>query len=162
VIETPTVEQMAQEGLKFHRGYAASPICSPTRMSVLTGRQPRRSGLMTPFHLGEDDKLRNSDITIAELAQTQGYRTGHFGKWHVGSLSKHVPDMRVSREGNSYHYSAPWNNGYDVTFAAESWAPTFDPYDNRPTNNPDLLDLAYFTGPSNAVQSNRVPNDAPR
>lgn len=157
VLNTPNLQSMANAGVKFNRFYAASAACSPTRASFLTGRHARRHNIDGPLFLQNDGKIRNRDLTIAELAKMQGYTTGHFGKWHVGSITKHTYDMRRGREGNYRHYSAPWNNGYDTTFASENWMPTWDPYDNFPDMN--AAQAAYFAGPSNAALTNRVPND---
>lgn len=157
VLQTPNLRAMTENGMQFNRFYAASAACSPTRASFLTGRHARRHNIDGPLFLNNDGKIRNRDLTVAELAKMQGYTTGHFGKWHVGSITKHTYDMRRGREGNYRHYSAPWNNGYDTTFGSENWMPTFDPYDNFPDMN--AAQAAYFTGPSDAALTNRIPND---
>jgi arylsulfatase A-like enzyme len=157
LLRTPHLAEMAAMGLKFNRFYAASPVCSPTRASMLTGRHGARHGIDGALMPGDTGKIRNRELTIAELAKTHGYTTGHFGKWHVGSLTKHTYDMRRGRVGNYRDYSPPWCNGYDVAFASENWMPTYDPYDAFPHNN--AAQAAYFTGPSNPGLSSRVPND---
>ncbi len=86
VLKTPVMDEMAASGLLLNHFYAAAPVCSPTRGSVLTGRHPNRFGC---FSWGHD--LRPEEITFAEVLQTAGYRTGHFGKWHLGSLRKSSP-----------------------------------------------------------------------
>ena len=85
-IQTPTFDAMSREGLRFDRFYAAAPVCSPTRGSVMTGRHPNRFGC---FSWGRT--LRPQEITIAEALQQAGYRTGHFGKWHLGSVVARSP-----------------------------------------------------------------------
>ena len=87
--ETPNLNAMASNGLLFSRMYSQSPVCSPTRASVLTGRRhPERLGI--PFaNLG---KMENREITVTEYAQSLGYKTGMFGKWHLGSLTRDVND----------------------------------------------------------------------
>ena len=83
---TPTLDEMAASGLRFDRFYAAAPTCSPTRTSILTGRHPNRSGVFSPNHT-----TRPEEITIAQILRSAGYRTGHFGKWHVGAVKAESP-----------------------------------------------------------------------
>ena len=77
-IRTPNLDAMAAAGLRFDRFYSAHPSCSPTRASVMTGRHPNRSGVFWPGM-----PLRQQEITLAQAVKTVGYRTGHFGKWHL-------------------------------------------------------------------------------
>ena len=158
ILQTPNLEEMRAAGLSFNRFYAAAPVCSPTRASILTGRNGARAGIPNALGTGADGKIRNREITIAELAKTQGYATGHFGKWHVGTVTKHTYDFRRGRQGNYAHYSAPWNSGYDTSFAFEGNMPTFDPYDAFPIAG--SAQSGYFTGPSDGDLTTRVPNDS--
>jgi arylsulfatase A-like enzyme len=86
ILKTPNFDQMAASSLRFDRFYAAHPVCSPTRGSVMTGRNPNRFGC---FRWGYP--LRPQETTIAEALKTAGYATGHFGKWHIGSVQKGSP-----------------------------------------------------------------------
>ncbi|ANW97503.1 N-acetylgalactosamine-6-sulfatase [Wenyingzhuangia fucanilytica] len=115
-IITPNLDLMAKEGLKFTNFYAAAPLCTPTRASVLTGRSPFRQGIFAA-HTGA---LRPAEKTIAEVLKKEKYQTGFLGKWHLGWLE---PDKIESR-GN---YSPPWHHGYDETFATKSAVPTWNP-----------------------------------
>ena len=108
VLKTPTLDEMAQSGLLLERFYAAAPVCSPTRGSVLTGRHPNRFGCLAWGH-----SLRPEEVTIAEALQLSGYVTGHFGKWHVGSIH---PDSPVS----------PASSGFD------EWLTSPNFYENNP------------------------------
>lgn len=86
VLKTPVFDEMAATGLRFDRFYAAAPVCSPTRGSVLTGRHPNRYGCFSWGHT-----IRRQELTIAEALRGAGYATGHFGKWHVGSVRADSP-----------------------------------------------------------------------
>ena len=108
VLKTPNFDAAAASGLRFDRFYAAAPVCSPTRGSVMTGRHPNRYGV---FKWGYP--MRPQETTIAEALKTVGYSTAHFGKWHLGSV----------RNGSPAH---PGKNGFDEWFSA----PNF--YDNDP------------------------------
>ncbi len=80
-LRTPNLDALAAEGVRFDRFYAGGPVCSPTRATVLTGRNHNRCGVPSHGHA-----LRRQEKTIAQLLQQAGYRTGHFGKWHLNGL----------------------------------------------------------------------------
>lgn len=123
VIQTPSLNQMAESGLKFTRFYSAAPVCSPTRGSCLTGRHPYRYGIYSA-NVGH---MKPEELTLAELLKKLGYRTGHFGKWHLGTLTKTVNDANRGGPRGAAHYSPPQVNGFDVCFSTESKVPTWDP-----------------------------------
>ncbi|MBW7992348.1 MAG: sulfatase-like hydrolase/transferase [Planctomycetes bacterium] len=101
VLKTPNFDAMAASALRFDRFYAAHPVCSPTRGSVMTGRHPNRFGCFKWGHT-----LRPQEITIAEALKTAGYVTGHFGKWHLGSVRKGSP-VNPGASGFDEWLSAP-------------------------------------------------------
>ncbi|UCG28207.1 MAG: sulfatase-like hydrolase/transferase [Bacteroidales bacterium] len=101
VIQTPNFDDMAAEALRFDRFYAAAPVCSPTRGSVMTGRHPNRFAC---FSWGYT--LRPQEITIAEVLKRAGYVTGHFGKWHLGSVRQGSP-VNPGAVGFDKWFSAP-------------------------------------------------------
>lgn len=86
VLQTPVIDEMASTGLRLDRFYTASPVCSPTRASVVTGRHPNRAGV---FRWG--NALRPEERSVAALLAEAGYRTGFFGKWHLGSVRASRP-----------------------------------------------------------------------
>ncbi len=106
--KTPNLDNMAAAGLRFDRFNAAAPVCSPTRGSVLTGRHPNRFGC---FSWGYE--LRPEELTIAEILKSAGYATGHFGKWHLGSVRADGPNN-------------PGASGFD------EWLSAVNFYDNDP------------------------------
>lgn len=122
-IRTPCLDNLAQEGLVFNRFYAGAPLSSPTRFSVLTGRHPYRSGVFSA-NVGI---LRPEEVTIAEILKQEGYTTGFFGKWHLGSLTYKEKDANRGRINNMRDYNPPALHGFDIAFAAESKVPTWDP-----------------------------------
>ena len=128
IIKTPFLDQMAKDGVQFNRFYSASAVCSPTRASVLTGRNPHRTGV---FYANQGI-LRPEEITIPELLKKQNYVTGHFGKWHLGTLTTKQKDANRGKPGNTKEYNPPALHGYDVAFVTESKVPTYDPM-KRPT-----------------------------
>lgn len=107
-IKTPHFDQASKSGIRFDQFYAAAPVCSPTRASVMTGRHPNRMGV---FKWGYP--MRPQETTIAEVLKDNGYATAHFGKWHLGSVRQNSP-------------ANPGVNGFDEWVSA----PNF--YDNDP------------------------------
>ncbi|MFW6163921.1 MAG: sulfatase-like hydrolase/transferase, partial [Planctomycetota bacterium] len=97
VLKTPTLDAMARAGLRFDRWYAGAPVCSPTRGSCLTGRHPYRYGIF----FANVGHMRKQEITLAEALKTQGYATGHFGKWHLGTLTTKTKDSNRGRPGKT-------------------------------------------------------------
>jgi len=134
-ISTPTMDAMAASGLRFDRFYSASAVCSPTRASCLTGRNPYRVGV--PF--ANVGRLGFDETPLSEILSAEGYACGHFGKWHLGSMTTLRSDS--NRGGNASVYSAPWHHAYDFCFATESKVPTYHPY--RKTTNGLALPTSF-------------------
>src|SRR5262249_33886989 len=93
--ESPHIDRLAREGMRFTSFYAAAPVCSPTRAAILSGQYPARLGLTAhiPGHWRPFERLVEPPIaqqlpleiqTIAETLREAGYAAGHFGKWHLG------------------------------------------------------------------------------
>lgn len=113
VLKTPNLDAMAANGLRFERFYAGCPVCSPTRASVLTGRSPDRTGVLTHGYA-----LRLQEKTIAQALKGAGYVTGHFGKWHLnGFRGPGAPILRDDPRSPGAFGFAEWvsvTNFYDV------------------------------------------------
>lgn len=132
--ETPNIDNFAKEGMVFNCAYAASPLSSPTRASILTGLYPARIGITFPdCHFPEEilekgletkpdsslkwigarsvTRLKTEYYTLAEALKSTGYHTGHFGKWHLGNQPY-----------------GPLQHGFDITFPNWPWAPGPGPY----------------------------------
>ena len=80
---TPELDKLARDAIKLDAFYAASPVCSPTRASLLTGRHAARAGV----HDANQGHLPAGEYSLPRALKRLGYATGHFGKWHVGVLS---------------------------------------------------------------------------
>lgn len=124
--ETPNLDRLAKRGTRFTQAYAASPLCSPTRSSILTGQYPARIGItapvchINPIYLNKElvkdgpnarllvansvSRLKPEYFTLAEVLKEAGYATAHFGKWHLGHNLK--PED---------HYE-PMDQGFDSDF----------------------------------------------
>ena len=135
---TPNLERLARRGMLFTNAYSASPLCSPTRASIMTGQNPARCGITAPvchtpkeiFHASVQPRakatqrqtvaisatrLSTDHTTLAEALKEAGYATAHFGKWHLGqepySPLEHGFDVDVphwSGPGPAGSFVAPW------------------------------------------------------
>ncbi len=123
IVRTPHLDAMARASLRFTRFYAAAPVCSPTRGSALTGRHPYRYGIT----FANRGHLLDDEVTLAEALRARGYATGHFGKWHLGTLTTRVRDSNRGAPGKTEHYAIPSDHGFDVYFSTEAKVPTYDP-----------------------------------
>lgn len=143
--ETPNVERLAARGMTFTRAYSASPLCSPTRASILTGLSPARTGITAPVcHLPKvlmqaiagskappnkkailpesATRLDTDYYTLAEMLSDNGYATGHFGKWHLGPPP--YSPLEQGFEVDVPHWPGPGPAG---SYVAPWKFPDFDP-----------------------------------
>ncbi len=149
-LKTPHLDAMSREGLRFDRWYAAAPVCSPTRGSCLTGRHPYRYGVFSA-NVGH---LKKEELSLAEILKSRGYATGHFGKWHLGTLSRDQKDGRRGGKAEA-HYAPPWESGFDVSFSTEVQVPTWDPMRDQAVSP-----TRYWEGPGKAASENLEGDDS--
>ncbi len=169
-LQTPNLDAMARAGARFNRFYSGAPVCSPTRGSCLTGRHPFRYGIF----FANVGHIPKKEATLAEVLKEEGYATGHFGKWHLGTLTTTIEDGNRGGPKGKAHYSPPWENGFDTCFSTEAKVPTYDPM-MKPANpeggdkwwNPVQKGVAnepygtrYWTGPGKAVKSGITGDDS--
>ena len=127
--ETPNIDNLAKTGMKFNYGYAACPVCSPTRASIMTGRHPVRVEITDwipgssnnkknkLLHPQDRDTLALKEVTIAEELKSHGYQTFFAGKWHLGNEGHWPTDQGFDINIGGHHrgsppggYYSPWNN----------------------------------------------------
>lgn len=144
-LDTPNLDKFAREGVRFTRGYAASPVCTPTRAAMMTGQAPARLGITNHApgnitHKGKDGKLQGAEWTtylslehetIAERLKAAGYATGFLGKWHLSHRK------REGVRGGNDKALRPEHQGFEMNVGGVSYGgpPTYwDPYriDNIP------------------------------
>jgi arylsulfatase A-like enzyme len=135
-VPTPNIDGIARDGVTFSNGYAAQATCAPSRVAIMTGRYPTRSGFEftpagVPFMRGvayfyrneqpppiyhkeleegypsrESQGLPPSEITLAELLRERGYHTLHFGKWHLGETPAFRPEAQGFDESLGFYAGA--------------------------------------------------------
>jgi arylsulfatase A-like enzyme len=171
-LNTPNLDKMSAEGVTFNRFYSAAAMCSPTRGSVYTGRNPYRFGITFAMK----GRLEDTEIPITSVIKKAGYTTGHFGKWHLGTLSRVKGDQ--SRWGHFEedpvrYYCPPWERDVDVSFVTESKVPTWDPLRHPGSIGDDGTEGAavaglkgspygndYFVGEGETVTENMEGDDS--
>ncbi|MBT5910384.1 MAG: sulfatase [Opitutae bacterium] len=149
LVETPNLDRLAKQGMRFTDAYAAAPVCSPTRCAVLTGQAPARIGLTThlPGRFFPKDgrpqpakltpQLNTEHVTIAERMKEAGYASAFFGKWHIAPSS--------GRGGKVADAVSPTGQGFDLNVGGTSYGgpPSFfSPYRNAEL--PDGTDGEYL------------------
>jgi len=97
-LQTPNIDALAANGVRFTNWYAAAPVCAPSRSAVLTGRYPLRNGVTN-----NSLPLAPTERTIASLLKPAGYATGIFGKWHLGASPDTVPNAHGFDEFVGFH-----------------------------------------------------------
>ncbi len=124
-IETPNLDKMAEEGVKMTSYYAAQAVCSASRAAILTGCYPNRLGISGAFGPKSKRGINPEELLLSEMLKENNYKTGIFGKWHLGDAEKFLPT----------------NHGFDefygILFSNDMWK--FHP--ERPQDYPDDLML---------------------
>ncbi|WP_428868719.1 sulfatase-like hydrolase/transferase [Clostridium sediminicola] len=122
--DTPYLDKLAEEGIKFNDFYMASPVCSPSRGAMMTGCYPPRIGFGS-FHNeivlfpGHDIGLNPKEITIARVLKDAGYNTMHIGKWHCGDQEDFLP----TNHGFDDYYGLPFSNDMARTISNQDFPP---------------------------------------
>ncbi|WP_157558153.1 sulfatase-like hydrolase/transferase [Niabella aurantiaca] len=129
---TPVLDSLGASGVRFTQFYAASPICSPSRASMLTGRYPQRAGLPEmASSLKGVEGMPGTQYTLGELFRDAGYQTAHIGKWHVGYTPETMPNAQgfdysfgfmggcIDNYSHFFYWNGPnrhdlWRNGKEI------------------------------------------------
>jgi len=110
-ISTPRIDRMAAEGMKLTSFYVAAPVCTPSRAALMTGCYPKRIDMATGSNFGvllagDRKGLNPNEITIAEVLKSAGYKTGMFGKWHLGDQPEFLP----AKQGFDEFFGIPYSH----------------------------------------------------
>ncbi|MFT7680264.1 MAG: arylsulfatase A-like enzyme [Planctomycetota bacterium] len=151
---TPCLDAMAGSGVVFDHFYSASPVCSPTRASVLTGRHPYRYGVRG----ANSGHLPAAELSLGSMLSEAGWRTGHFGKWHLGTLTKTVKDSNRGGPRGIKHFAPPWQRGFGRCFSTEAKVPTWDPMKDPKTGG--AYGTAYWNERGERVTENLEGDDS--
>jgi arylsulfatase A-like enzyme len=134
---TPNMDRLAAEGVRFTQFYACSPVCSPSRAAILTGRYPQRAQLPQMASSQPGGKgMPGEQVTIAEMMKAAGYATGHVGKWHVGYTPDEMPNAQgfdysfghmggcIDNYSHFFYWEGPnrhdlWRNGEEVWYEGQ-------------------------------------------
>jgi len=131
-LKTPRLDKLASEGIDFQQFNVLSPVCSPSRAAAMTGRFPGRFGINTVFGVSKPpempDWLDSKATTIPRLLKKAGYRTGHFGKWHLGEGKPTMADYGMAKvlkaKGYPYQYYFCQDSGHGIGNARSQLLPS--------------------------------------
>lgn len=104
--ETPFLDQMAKDGVRFTDFYVSQPVCSASRASLLTGNYSNRIGIHGALGPSNTHGIHEEEVTLGELFKSKGYATAIYGKWHLG----HHPQFLPTRHGFDEYYGIPYSN----------------------------------------------------
>jgi arylsulfatase A-like enzyme len=159
---TPNLDQMAKEGMRFTSFYVASPVCSPSRAALLTGSYPVRVGVPAVLSPVSPTGLDPGEITIAEILKEQGYATACVGKWHVGDHPSMMPTSQGFDEYFGIPYSNdmwPWHHDYKKESPPSDRYPDLPLYQGKEVieRNPDQNQLTrrYTEYARNFIEKNK-------
>ena len=115
LIKTPFLDEMARKGVMATSFVTTSPTCSPSRVSLITGRYCSRTDLLWPVVPGDKRAIPDEDIAIAEMLKTSGYITGVVGKWHIGDYGTALPNKQGFDDFFGMLYSHDYRKPYVKT-----------------------------------------------
>ena len=153
--ETPFLDQFIGEGICLSQHYTASPVCSPSRASLLTGRYPHRTGAIDTLEWRGLERLDLGETTLAEVLRGAGYRTGLVGKWHLGAFDpRYKPEKRgfdeavCFRGGMHDYYDWRLESGdrvlrADGRYLTDLWTDEAIQFIERERQRPFFLHLTY-------------------
>ena len=108
--ETPNLDKLAKQGVRFTHAYAAAPVCSPYRAALLTGQHPARVGILDYLRPNSSNALPISQITLPEMLKHNGYATGMVGKWHLTGYKYQDAQFEVRPKDHGFD----WNIGSEI------------------------------------------------
>lgn len=108
--ETPHLDRLAKQGMRFTNAYAAAPVCSPYRAALLTGQHPARIGILDYLRPNSPNALPTSQTTLPEVLKGHGYATGLIGKWHLTGYRYHDAEFETTPGDHGFD----WDIGREV------------------------------------------------
>lgn len=166
--DTPNIDKLAENGVRFTNAYSANPVCSPTRAALMTGKHPNRVGI-TDWIPGSDpknrpllgtkdrDELALEEITLAEKLKEKGYKTGFIGKWHLGNEGYFPENQGFDINIGGHHkgsppggYYSPYKNpklpdGPEGEYLTDRLTTESIKFIAENKENPFFLYLAFYT-----------------
>lgn len=127
---TPNIDTFAREGAIFSNAVTCSPLCSPHRASLLTGRYPISTGVYTNCKVGADVMLSSDEVCISDVLAESGYQTGYIGKWHLDLPELNVTDQPISAAAgwDAYTPPGPKRHGFKYWYSYGAWDEHLTPH----------------------------------
>ena len=166
-LQTPALDKLATEGIRFTQFYVGAPLCSPSRAALMTGKTPQGAGLArNASSLHGQHGMPTEQVTIAEMMKSAGYKTAHIGKWHLGYTPETMPNGQgfdysfgimggcIDNYGHFFYWRGPnrhdlWENGKEIyrdgQFFPQMMTEKAIDFINRHTDQPFFLYFALNT-----------------
>ena len=151
--ETPHLDKLAKQGLRFTHAYASAPVCSPYRAALLTGQHPARVGILDYLRPNSSNALPVSHVTLPKILRRNGYSTGMVGKWHLTGYKYQEAKFEIRPTAHGFD----WNVGSEVKGVGNG--ANFWPYVFR-TQSIRWLDLAENRMGKNEYLTDRLNLEA--
>lgn len=170
---TGCLDSLIRDGVTLANCYSSSPVCAPARASIMTGRYPQRCGVIDTLEARGYDRLKVSEVTMADVFKKNGYHTGLIGKWHLGAIGR---EYHPNNRGFDYFFGfrGGWNYYYDYiverngervgcdgTYITDLFSGEAVDYVRKHAREPFFLHLAYnaphfpFEAPQEIVEKYR-------
>lgn len=107
IVKTPNIDKLVNDGIKFTQYYAPSPLCSPSRAGLLTGRTPYRTGIRSWIPSGSNVHIGKNEVTLAHRLKEKGYETAVMGKWHLNGGAEMINQPQAKDMGFDYSFIIP-------------------------------------------------------
>ncbi|MGO4109429.1 sulfatase family protein [Paenibacillus sp. YAF4_2] len=142
---TPNIDRFAQESLVFQHALSCTPLCSPHRAALMTGRYPQSTGVYTNCKNGADVMLSPDEVCIGDVLKGAGYQTGYIGKWHLDlpEQNKCPEPESGARDWDAYTPPGPKRHGFDYWYSYGAYDHHLKPHYWRDT--PDMIKVDQWS-----------------
>lgn len=142
---TPNIDRFAAEGLVFDNALSCTPLCSPHRAALLTGKYPQSNGVYTNCKIGADVMLQPDENCVSDVLKSAGYHTGYIGKWHLDLPEQNVCEEPVSgaRNWDAYTPPGPKRHGFDFWYSYGAYDHHLAPHYWR--DSPEMIQVDQWS-----------------
>ncbi|WP_284645141.1 sulfatase family protein [Paenibacillus silviterrae] len=142
---TPHIDRFAKESLMFEHALSCTPLCSPHRAALMTGKYPQSNGVYTNCKIGAPIMLSPEEVCIGDVLKAEGYRTGYIGKWHLDLPEQNVSEEPLSgaRDWDAYTPPGPKRHGFDFWYSYGAYDHHLEPHYWR--NTPEMIHVKQWS-----------------
>ncbi|MEC0228498.1 sulfatase family protein [Paenibacillus alba] len=144
-VMTPHIDRFAEESLVFNHALSCTPLCSPHRAALMTGKYPQSTGVYTNCKIGADVMLSPDEVCIGDTLKSAGYETGYIGKWHLDLPEQNLSPEPVSgaRDWDAYTPPGAKRHGFDFWYSYGAYDHHMEPHYWKDT--PDMIEVKQWS-----------------